>query len=457
MRQLNPVFLVFAAFAVLTLVSCVGSSGGYSARPWEQTQQSPAEQPPSNLSAVYGSKQTEAGARTGVDMTEAGPSGMQPKGPITEPLVNPQESALAPVKVAILLPLSGQHANLGESMLKAAQIALFDAGYDGFELLPKDTQGTQQGAQMAAQSAVSEGAQLVLGPVFADAVRGAKPVTQRANINMIAFSTDWGLAGDNTFIMGFLPFDQVERITEYAANHNIGHIGVIAPGTSYGRAVVSAYQSMSRQRNINTVDTVTFAPNTANLSPTMRSFTKYDERTLPTNAGPNAPSLPPPFDAVLMPVGGDTAISISNLLTHYDMPPRSVKRLGTGLFDDPALASEVSLQGAVFAAPSPDARKSFEKRFIETYSYAAPRLATLAYDSTALAAILARRGLQTHQRPAFDRASIANPNGFSGIDGIFRFRQDGTVERGLAVLEISNGTFRVIEDAPKTFQQYAPF
>ncbi|MCD8520566.1 MAG: hypothetical protein LRY57_04695 [Alphaproteobacteria bacterium] len=103
-------------------------------------------------------------------------------------------------------------------------------------------------------------------------------------------------------------------------------------------------------------------------------------------------------------------------------------------------------------SPSPNLRKEFEQRYRSLHGAAPPRLATLAYDATALAAVLAQTGLQGAGRPAFDAASITNPNGFAGVDGIFRFRQNGLVERGLAILEFRNGQAVVIDEAPRTFE-----
>jgi ABC-type branched-subunit amino acid transport system substrate-binding protein len=452
-------FVLFCLFGViLTLGACGpgGNGGGYANRTWDYNRSvphEPAQQAPNPLSGIYeGTPPVMADtAETGTPATSEWPV----ESAYNQALRNNDDN-LPPVKVALLLPLSGQHKALGEAMLQAAQIALFDAGYTGFELLPRDTKGTADGAREAAQSAVQDGAQLVLGPVFAASVQAARPVTQRARVNMIAFSTDWGLAGGGTYIMGFLPFDQIERVLQYASDRNIKRIGVIAPQTEYGRAVISAYNAMAPRYGIYTADTMTFSPQSNNLAPALRQFTRYDQRSAAlqqpaaTHAA-NALNTPLPFDAVLMPTGGEQASAIGNLLSHYDLPPNKVKRLGTGLFDDPGLASETSLAGSWFAAPSPALRESFDRRFVATYGYSAPRLATLAYDATALSAVLARRGLRETGRPAFDQNAISNPNGFAGIDGIFRFRPDGTAERGLAVLEYRHGRIRMIDDAPETF------
>ncbi|MGH1398055.1 MAG: penicillin-binding protein activator [Alphaproteobacteria bacterium] len=348
-----------------------------------------------------------------------------------------------PVKVSILLPLSGKHEALGQSMLKAAQLALFDINASGFELIPHDTSGTPDGARHAAQKAIQNGSELILGPLFADSVRAAKPIASNARINMLAFSTDWTLAGGNTFIMGFLPFDQVDRLTKYIAAKRLGRVGVIAPDTPYGNAVNNAYSQTAARYGIRTTARTLIPPHTSNLAPTLSEFTRYTARQS---------GAPKPFDAVLMPTGGQQAADIANLLSHYDLPPREVKRLGTGLFDDKSLASEANLNGAWFAAPMPDLRRNFEQKYIATYGKSAPRLASLAYDATALAAVLSVRGITATGTPAFDKTSIANPNGFAGIDGIFRFRTDNTIERGLAILEFKNGHISTIDPAPRTFQ-----
>tara|TARA_R110002072_G_scaffold5353_1_gene34816 strand:- start:166 stop:1464 length:1299 start_codon:yes stop_codon:yes gene_type:complete len=417
-----PVF--FTLFTGLLLAGCVSSGGN--TQPWKetQTQTRPAEAIPSDLSVAAVDAYTLEGDQNAL-------------------------SELPPVKVAILLPLSGQHAKLGQAMLNAAQMALFDIGFDRFELMPKDTLGTPQGAQAAAKSALQDGAKLVLGPLFSDSVRAARQVTQSANINMIAFSTDWTLANRQTFLIGFLPFDQIERVTSYAVQKGYARIGVLNPQDNYGSAVVSAYKSISGRVGAQTIRMENIGGQGSNLNTTIRSFADYDARKASHNAHGT------PFDAVLMPVGGTMAREIGSYLSHYDLPASSVKRLGTGLMDDDILATDSTLDGAWFAAPAPNARKKFERGYKTLYYNDPPRIASLAYDATALAAILARIGIQNNNRPAYDYASITNANGFSGVDGIFRFRPDGISERGLAILEYRNGRIVTIEDAPRTFQRSA--
>jgi ABC-type branched-subunit amino acid transport system substrate-binding protein len=452
---------------LLLLNGCGGGSGGsYGMPKWDfktQQQQTQAEAPPSDLSdADITSSAAPKSTTPALDDTYQSQQSPAPLAPMPQKL-----------KVGILLPLTGQHTALGQSMLKSAQMALFDIAQKDFDLRPYDTQGTFEGARQAANKAVQENVSLILGPVFADSVRAVRSITRPRNISVIAFTTDWGVTGDNIHTLGFLPFDQIERIIDYALANNLKRIGVVAPQTPYGKAVISAAEAMGSFMGAELVESYSYPPKTANLSPGLRDFTKYDARNAQAEAyirakriekGKNVneeiseaeiqrvkAELGPPYDAVLIAAGRENAIAISNLLSHYDLTPRRVKRLGTGLFDDPSLAGEITLNGAAFAAPSPQSREKFEVRYQEIYGTPAPRLASLAYDATALAAVLAHRGIQLYGQPDFSTTAITNPNGFAGIDGIFRFLSNGTVERGLAILEFNSGKIVEIDPAPTTF------
>ncbi len=472
----NGLFITLAFISLLLLNACVadGYNKEWDVSPsrmpaykapnaltnkaeWPETQAAAQKDEPPKYGTYYGRKQAND-----LPDQEAPPLSHNPYAPVLQQVEEhahyvptaahtpqqppPQNVTGPPVKVALLVPMSGKSAGLGQSMLNAAQMALFDLNYPNFELMPRDTKGTPEGARQAAESAINDGAQLILGPLFASSVRSASTVARQHNVNMIAFSTDWSLAGRNTFIMGFLPFAQLERVLNYSTGKGYRSFGVIAPQTTYGDAIIKNFHTLAGQYGINTVETMSFSMSDKNISPLIRRFAKFDTRRAERKS-----SLP--FHAVLMPVGGEKAMAIANLLSFYDLDPYHVKRIGTGLWDDPAIARDPNMEGAWFAAPSPGLRKSFEARYKNTYLEKAPRLASLAYDATALAAVLGKNGAQQHGKAYFSKEALTNPNGFSGIDGIFRFNTNGLVERGLAVLEIKNGTARVIDDAPKSFQR----
>lgn len=343
----------------------------------------------------------------------------------------PAETGGTPVKVALLVPMNGKNANLGQAMMKSAQLALFDVGSHKFELVPVDTSA---GAALAAQQAVAGGANLILGPIYAEDVKAAKPVAASAQVPMVAFSTDWTLADGNTYVFGFLPFMQVSRVAQYAESRGLGRVGVIAPKTEYADLVVATLD----RSNVRPVATLRYAAGQADLGHLVRDFAQ----TQKSSSGNFN------FNAMLLPLGGESLRSLTALLDQYGIRGSSARFLGTGLWDDPAALADPTLNGGWFAAPDPKARRDFESRYAQTYGGVPPRLSTLAYDATALAAVLARS--DTSGRP-YTRDRMTAARGFAGIDGVFRFRSDGLAERGLAVLEIGGGAARVVDPAPTAF------
>jgi len=328
------------------------------------------------------------------------------------------------VKVALLLPLSGRGSDTGQAMLKAAQLALFDlnAG-SSYELIPEDT---GNGAQIAMQSAMNKGASLILGPVFSDNTKAVTPMALQNNVNVISFSTDTSAATGNTYLMGFIPQSQVEQVLAYSARRGLNRIAIIAPRDVYGDSVTNSFvTAMQRQRLSN------------------YGIVRYASGQLPTNSDLGV--LRAGVNAVLIAAPASDAARVSGALKAYGYPSNSLKRLGTGLWDQPESAKYPDLQGAWYAASSPRQRSGFEQRYFRTYSASPPRLASLAYDATALSIVLARSG------QGYTRSSLTNPNGFAGIDGLFRFGQDGLADRSLAILEIQNGSAKVVEDARPRF------
>jgi branched-chain amino acid transport system substrate-binding protein len=353
--------------------------------------------------------------------------------PVTQaPLPSPAGPGGAKVRVALLLPLSGQNAALGNAMLDAAQMALFDVADEKLELMPHNTQGSPEAAAAAARAAVSEGARLIIGPLIAAEVEAVKPVAHDADVPDLAFSTATQLAGDGTYLMGFLPQQEIERVANYAHSKGANRFAVLAPRTPYGEIAITALRT-TVQANGATLDHIDYYdPAAQDLTPVVRRFA--------TTAADS--------EALLLPEGGARLRALAPLLPYYDVDPDKVHFLGTGLWDEPGLGTEPALDNGWYAAPPPAARADFERRFVQLYHHAPPRLATLAYDATALAAVLARgdRG------PDFSAMALTNPSGFAGVDGIFRFKPDGLVQRGLAVLQVRRGGNIVIDPAPETFQ-----
>ncbi len=395
------------------------------------------------------------------------------------------------IKVAILLPLSGAHAKLGQGMLNAAQLALFSMAGDEMALLPIDTQGTPEGAARAAEKAVFEGARLILGPVFSASVAAVAPVARARGVQVISFSNNRTVAGNGVYVMGLAPEAQVRRVMSYARERGLRRVLALVPEGPYGDVVAGTLQSVMPELGLELAGLARYgATTTEALSPLVRRIANYGPRHAAllkrrkeleaegTEAAKrelrqleNRDTLGDvDFDAVFLPQGGAGLLALAPLLRFYDVDPRKVRVLGTADWNDPALATEPALFGGWFAAPPPAARTGFETAYKSAFGGPPLTVASLAYDATALAAVLVRGWSPPRVAAAggagpaavppappgaevFSAAALTSPSGFAGADGIFRLLPSGPVERGYAVMEVRERRFTVVSPAPRTFQK----
>lgn len=394
----------------------------------------------------------------------AEPAPPQAGGPIAAVPLGTPPPAAAPggqKVVALLLPLSGQAASLGQAMQDAAMMATFEMAGEDVTLRPYDTTGSPEGAVAAAQRAIADGAGLILGPLFAAEAREVAPIAAQAGVGVLAFSNDRSVAGGNLNIMGFLPEAQVIRVVAYARSKQIERFAMIGPNNDYGAAVANGLRAAIEAYGGQLVEVQLYDPSTEDFHPPVRALARYDGRRraqIQALQGKNDPgskaalralqdqiSNEMGFDAVLVAESGPRLRALAPLLPYYDIDPAKIKVLGTSLWDEPGIGAEPALVGAWFAAPPPDSRADFDKRFEATFKRRPPRLASLGYDATALAAVVARG-------PGFGLDVVRQPSGYAGVDGIFRLRNDGLIERGLAVLEIQPRGIKLIDPPPESFE-----
>ena len=376
-----------------------------------------------------------------------------------------------PVRVAVLLPFGAQAEqiqNLADSMLGAAELALFEQGSTNVVLMPKDTRGTPEGASAAVQEAINQGAEIVLGPLFSTSVQAVAPIARQFDVPVIAFSTDRNVAGDGVYLLSFMPENEIESVTQYARRNGISSFAALYPFGPYGDRVAEAFETSVRANGGMLVQSEYYERESSQMFEPVKRLTSYASRasSLETEranleaAGDEASRAaldrlrqaeawgPVGFQAVLLPEEGNLLRALAPLLPYYGVDQRAVKFLGTGLWDNPDIVREPSLVGGWFAAPSPEARQTFASSYRNLFDSTPPRIASLAYDAVMLTSTLASEG---QRGTRFGPNEITNPNGFYGIDGLFRFFPDGSNERGLAIIEVTQDGFKVIEPAPTSF------
>ncbi len=334
------------------------------------------------------------------------------------------------IKVGLILPLSGA-GNAGvaaQSMKNAAEMALAEFQNPNIQLLIKDDGATPQGAGQSTQQALSEGAEIILGPLFAVSVPPTAQLTRPRGVSVIAFSTNSSVAARGVFLLSFLPESDVNRIVDYAAATGKRSFAALVPDNAYGNVVEAAFKQAVGRRGGRVV-----------------AFEKYGaDRSTPARTV--AQSLGT-ADALLLADDGESVVATADALTAAGANLRNIQLLGTGLWDNPRVFASPTLQGGLYAAPDPSGFRSFSSRYRTRFGGDPVRTATLTYDAVALVAALART--QGPQR--FAPETLTNPSGFAGIDGLFRFRSDGTNERGLAVMKVTTNGGVPVAGSPKSF------
>ncbi len=375
------------------------------------------------------------------------------------------------VRVGLLVPLSGPSAPIGEALLNAAEMALFDVGGEELVLQVYDTRGVPEGAQAAASLAISQGAQLLLGPLFSAEVSAAAPDAAAAGINIIAFSTDPTVASSRVFVMGFLVDEQVRHIIEYASLEGHQNYAVLAPSSAYGNAVVDSMRHhVSRVGGVLSRVAI-YDPSGTDLSTVVRELANFDERQAELEKQKaelegleDEESLlelerlelldtigEVEFDAILLPERGVRLTQAASLLPFFDVDPDNVQLLGTMLWNAPGLGREPVMVGGLFPAPPVESTRRFSDRYLDLHGETPPPIANHGYDAVALAAVLAKSGLAT----PFSASAITSAGGFAGIDGIFRFTPNGLSQRGFAVMEVTRSGAVTVSPAATSFDALA--
>ncbi len=342
------------------------------------------------------------------------------------------------VKVALLLPLTGNvnAQQVAKAMKQSAELALFDFDKPNVQLIPKDTHGNPEGAQQAAQEAVREGAELVIGPLFANEVAAAAPAAQAAHIPVIAFSSDRSVAGNGVYLLSFVAGADVPRMISYAVSKGKTRFAALFPQNEYGRLVEQAFQRAVQDNRGQAVMTKTFPADANGMLPPVKEMSALAKKDTAAQ-----------IDAIFIPAGADTLPSLAPLFPYYEVDTKSVKLMGLSGWDYAGAGKEPALLGGWFAAPDPKGWQDFTRRYVETYGDAPPRLASLSYDAVSLAISLSNNPPGRR----FVASELTRTSGFQGVDGLFRLLAGGTCERGFAIMEVQKYGNQVVDPAPSSF------
>lgn len=351
-------------------------------------------------------------------------------GPAPEPSPGdslPQDTARH--RVALLVPLTGANAALGQSIANATTMAILDTNAQNIRITTYDT--ASGGAAAAARRAVGDGNKLILGPLLAGEISAVTVAARPARVPLITFSGEPQAAARDVFVMGGTTAQSITRVVRFARDKGVSRFALLAPKTDYGREAGSAYIAAVRAAGGTVVASDTYdRGNNSILSAAARLKAKGGYQAVLIADSPRYAAMAAPR----LKAAGATSPRI----------------LGTDAWSgDPLASSTPALRGTWFAAVSDSRFRQFSTSYTARFGGAPYRQATLGYDAVLLTVRIAR---DWKPGTAFPYTVMADPGGFLGLDGPFRFLPAGLGERALEVRETRAGGITVISPAPDRFQ-----
>ena len=357
-----------------------------------------------------------------------------PQGSVATPAGTGATIGTGPIRVGMILPLSSTNGAVAATALRnAAELAITEFQSQDLTILVKDDRGTAEGAQAATKEALAEGAEIIIGPLFAPSVQAAAQVVRASGKQMIAFSSDQSVASRGVYLLSFLPQSDIDRIIGYAFEKGKKSVAILAPESPYGNVAVQDIQIA-----------------VARTGGRIAAIERYGSG----GAGAAAQRLKASIasaDSLIIPEEGSNLAAVAQALQAAGIGPSNVQILGTGVWNTPSVFKLNQFQGAWFAAPEAEGFNNFANRYKAKFGQNPTRIATLGFDAAALLAALSK----TQGTQRFQENVLTNPSGFAGQDGVFRFRADGTNDRALAVFQVGIGRTTVVSPAPKSFAKQA--
>lgn len=351
-----------------------------------------------------------------------GPAAPRPEPTETAPQANVLPTDASRHRVALLVPMTGPNASVGQSIANAAMMALLDTNAQNLRITTYDTAA---GAGAAANKAILDGNRLILGPLLAEDVVAVSGVARPAKVPMITYSNDVSVADRDVFVLGQVPGQSVARVVSFAKSRGVNRIGAIIPTGIYGQRAMNALTEAARASGVTVTATETYdRSNTSVASAVRRLLAKA------------------PVDALLIADGARIALQAAPAAG-------GTRLLGTELWaGDAGIARSAAMRGAWFATVSDARFGQFEQSYRRRYGASPSRIATLGYDSVLLTLNVGRTW-----KPGtiFPTAKLYDRDGFIGLDGVFRFNQFGVAERAMEVREVGAGTFTTVSPAPARF------
>ncbi|MEO1139883.1 MAG: penicillin-binding protein activator [Pseudomonadota bacterium] len=344
----------------------------------------------------------------------------------------------APVPVALLVPHGSASPNeqkLARDLENAARLAAADLSGVQIDLRVYGTAGNAAQAQQAALNAVSDGAKIIVGPLHAESANAVAVAMAPRNVNVLAFSNNPTIAGGNLFILGQTFQNTANRLTRFAVSQGKRRILTVHSNNLAGQLGQQAIAQSIASNGATNAGTVVYEFSQGGVVGAVPAI----KSTAEANGA----------DAIFMTANSAGALPLfSQMLPEAGLAPGTMQYIGLARWDTPPQTRDLpGVQGGWFALPDPQRTAQFRSRFQAANGESPHALAGLSYDAIAAIGALTQSG----RADALSRGNLSQKAGFRGVNGIFRFRPDGTTDRGLAVATITNKQVVILSPSPDSF------
>ena len=368
--------------------------------------------------------------------------------------------------ILVLLPLTGPLAPVGAALQNAVKLAAPVGVSQGIDI--RDTGGNAAGAAAAAQAGIAAGDGIIIGPLTAAETQAVVPLAKAAGVNMLPFTNDATLAQPGVWPLGITPTQSVQRVLQVASDAGRTQLAALLPDNEFGHHLSDAITAETQSLSEPAPQIAFYAPGFDSVNQAVDQISDFadrgqglmdqikaakDEGTAAGRAKARDlqhQQVPPPsFNALFIGETDETTLAeIANFLPYYDVSAPQVQFLGPAPWANIAtdMAHQSVFLGAMYAAPDPAAAQAFQAKYQAAYGTAAPAIADVAFDATALARVAGASG-------GYTSAVLTSPAGFTGTDGLVVLNPDGSVRRGLAVFSIAPGAPVISAPAPGSLNQ----
>ena len=351
------------------------------------------------------------------------------------------------LKIGVLLPLSGKFQDIGQSFLKAIQLALFDLGNENIKIYPKDSKANALDTYLSAKEFEELGIKVVIGPIFYESLERLNEIN---SITFISLTNKTQKIPKNTIAFGINIISQIDVLKKYFDEIEVSNTLLLSPKSQFtSQAEIIANSELKFYK--------VFAYNTSakKITGEIKKITNYQERKKDlerridilekSDLYKDKKELEEleqkhtlgkvNFDSVLVIDFGERLKSVLTSFMFSDVSSNEVNFFTLNQWFDETFFNENALQNLHFPAIDFDNLKKFKKKYLDTFGEEPSQVSILAYDALGLIYYC-----WFNNDAQFKPDQLYNTNGFKGLHGEFIIK-DNLSKHQLKIYKVSDKKF----------------